>query len=387
MTPFPDDDADDADGAAPDAALPAVEGVPASAGRRPRRAVSALLERPLSVAFIATLGVLGGLVLGSAIGSITTIIASIVLALFVALGLDPIVRLLEQRGLSRGAGMTIVFGVFVLLVVAVSVFVLPSALAQVGQFVRALPQAVADMQQADWFLALPADFQAAAATMIDEVAAALTEPETLALIGGGVLAAGVGVVSAVSAGFVVVALTLYFLAALSSMKHALYALAPARNRPKLTELTERVTASVGSSLLGAVTLSALNACVVLLLHLIIGLPYPALMAMIAFVITLVPIFGSVVFLVIGTLVALLSDATQALIFGICYLVYVQLEAYVITPRVLNRAISIPAALVLIAAMIGGTLMGVLGVLVALPVMASILLILREVVVPAQNLKA
>lgn len=382
MTPSP---APHGDGAAPEPAAPAIGAAPASVGRR-RRSVSALVERPLSVAFIATLGVLGGLVLGSAIGSITTIIASIVLALFVALGLDPIVRLLEQRGLSRGAGMAIVFGVFVLLVVAVSVFVLPSALAQVGQFVRALPGAVADVQQADWFTALPADFQAAATTMIDEVAAALTEPETLALIGGGVLAAGVGIVSAVSAGFVVVALTLYFLAALGSMKQALYALAPARNRPKLTELTERVTASVGSSLLGAVTLSALNACVVLLLHLIIGLPYPALMAMIAFVITLVPIFGSVVFLVVGTLVALLSDATQALVFGICYLVYVQLEAYVITPRVLNRAISIPAALVLIAAMIGGTLMGVLGVLVALPVMASILLILREVVVPTQNLK-
>ena len=58
----------------------------------------------------------------------------------------------------------------------------------------------------------------------------------------------------------------------------------------------------------------------------------------------------------------------------------------VSPRVMNKAISIPAALVLIAAMVGGTLMGVLGVLVALPITASILLIINEVVVPKQDLK-
>ena len=106
-----------------------------------------------------------------------------------------------------------------------------------------------------------------------------------------------------------------------------------------------------------------------MLQLVIGLPYPALMAFIAFVITLVPLFGSVIFLVIGTLAALLSSPEQALIFGIAYLIYIQIESYVVTPRVMTKAIAIPAALVLIGAMVGGTLGGVIGVLVALPVMA------------------
>ena len=64
----------------------------------------------------------------------------------------------------------------------------------------------------------------------------------------------------------------------------------------------------------------------------------------------------------------------------------QPESYVVSPRVMNRAISIPAALVLIGALVGGTLAGVIGVLVALPIMASILLIIREVVVPKQDRK-
>ena len=125
---------------------------------------------------------------------------------------------------------------------------------------------------------------------------------------------------------------------------------------------------------------------VFFLHVVIGLPFPALMAVIAFVITLIPLFGSVIFLIFASIIALFSSPTQALIFSIGYLIYIQLESYVVSPRVMNRAISIPAALVLIGALVGGTLAGVIGVLVALPMMASILLIIREVVVPKQDRK-
>lgn len=370
---------DESDAVPPADATP----VPRSA---PSRRVLALADRPLIVAFIATLGVLGGLVLGSAIAAITTIIVYIVLALFVSLGLDPIVRLLERRGLSRAGGIAIVFGVFALLAVAFFVFVLPPILSQVGQFVTAFPDAVREAVSSDWFLALPADLQDAVGAALLELSDLLAQPETIAAIGGGALAVGIGIVNAVTASFIVIALTLYFLASLTGMKEALYSLAPARDRATLSGMTERITASVGSSLIGSVTLSAINAGVVFLLHVVIGLPFAALMAFIAFVITLIPLFGSVIFWVLATGVALFSSPTQALIFGIAYLIYIQIESYVVSPRIMNRAVSIPAALVLIGALVGGALMGVIGVLVALPVMASLLLIIREIVVPRQDRK-
>lgn len=351
-----------------------------------RRGIRALVDRPMIVAFVATLGVLGGLVIGLGIASITTIIFYIVLALFVALALDPLVRVLERRGLKRGAGIGIVFGAFAVLALLFFVFVLPPILNQVGEFVRDLPEAIAGVVETDWFRSLSPDLQDAVAAGLDEIAVALTQPETIALIGGGALALGIGFVSAISAGFIVVALTLYFLSSLTGMKEALYSVAPARDRPTLRDMTERVTASVGKSLLGSVTLALINASVVFVLQLVIGLPYPALMAFLAFIITLVPLFGSVIFLVIATVAALLSSPQQALIFGIAYLIYIQIESYIVTPRVMTKAIAIPAALVLIGAMVGGTLGGVVGVLVALPVMASLLLIIREIVVPRQDLK-
>ncbi len=346
----------------------------------------ALVDRPLVIAFIATLGVLGGLIIGSAIASITTILIYIVLALFISLGLDPIVRVLERRGLKRGAGILIVFGVFALLVVLFFVFVLPPIIAQIVQFVQNFPEALVATQQSAWFLALPPDLQDAVGAALDEVALALSKPETVAMFGGGALAVGVGLVSAISAGFIIVALTLYFLASLTGMKQGLYSMAPAHDRPKLSDMTERVTVSIGRSLLGSVTLAAINSAVVLVLHLLIGLPYAGLMALIAFVITLIPLFGSVIFWVFATFAALMSSPNQALIFGIAYLIYIQIESYIVTPRVMNKAVAIPAALVLIGAMVGGTLAGVIGVLVALPVMATALLIIREIVVPKQDLK-
>lgn len=362
--------------------------VPAVTEARPHRftAVLAALDHPLAVGFLATIGVLGALVLGSAIGSISTILVYIVLAMFLALGLDPIVRMLERHRVRRGAGIAIVFCGFALVAVAFFVFVLPPVIAQVVELVEAIPEGVADIPESDWFAALTPDAQAAVIAGMDQLAEWIAAPSTLATLGGGVLAVGVGFVAAISASFIVIALTLYFLASLSAAKQALYALAPAHSRVRLEDLTERITGSVGSALIGSVILSSLNAAAVFILHVVIGLPFPALMAVIAFVITLIPLFGSVIFWIFASIVALFSSPTQALIFFIAYLIYIQLESYVISPRVMNKAIAIPAALVLIGALAGGALAGVVGVLVALPVMASILLIIREVVVPRQNLK-
>lgn len=376
------------DDAEPAASVPPAADAVAVAPERPRRFSNILagVDHPLATGFLVTLGVLGALVLGSAIGSISTILVYIVLAMFLAVGLDPIVRMLERHKVKRGAGIAIVFCGFALVAIAFFVFVLPPVVAQVAQLVQAIPEAVAKIPQSDWFSTLDADTQAAVLASLEQVADWISAPSTLATLGGGVLAVGIGFVAAISASFVVIALTLYFLASLSAAKRALYALAPARSRVRLEDLTERITGSVGSALIGSVILSSLNAGAVFVLHLVIGLPFPALMAVIAFVITLIPLFGSVIFWIFASIIALFSSPTQALIFFIAYLIYIQLESYVISPRVMNKAIEIPAALVLIGALAGGALAGIVGVLVALPVMASILLIIREVVVPRQNLK-
>lgn len=358
------------------------------AAAEPRASIRARvgLDGPLAAGFLATVGVLGALALGAAVASISTIVLSIVLALFLALALDPLVRTLERRRVSRALGIGIVFTCLVLLFATFLIWVMPPVLAQVGQFIETVPPTIAGLPDSAWFRRLEPEAQAAVAAALDQLEVWLAEPATLAALSRGILSLGVSFISGVSASFIVVALTLYFLASLTAAKHAFYALAPARNRPRLEDLTERITASVGSALIGSIILAALNAAAVFILHVVVGLPFPALMGVIAFVVTLIPLFGSIIFLVIGAGVALFTSPTQALIFAVAYLIYIQLESYVISPRVMNKAVAIPAALVLIAALVGGALMGVIGVLVALPVTASILLVIREVVVPRQDRK-
>ena len=82
--------------------------------------------------------------------------------------------------------------------------------------------------------------------------------------------------------------------------------------------------------------------------------------------------------------ALFVNPLSALIFAIIYVIYIQIEAYVITPRVMNRAISIPGSLVVIGALVGGTLLGLLGALIAVPVTASVLIIINQVWIPRQD---
>ena len=87
-------------------------------------------------------------------------------------------------------GIGIVFGAFALLMTAFLVFVLPPVLAQIGQFFAAIPQALDEMPQSEWFLALPAEWQIGLGTAIDQLAASLSDPAFLAAVGGGVLAVG-----------------------------------------------------------------------------------------------------------------------------------------------------------------------------------------------------
>lgn len=74
----------------------------------------------------------------------------------------------------------------------------------------------------------------------------------------------------------------------------------------------------------------------------------------------------------------------ALAAGIYYLIYMQIEAYVISPRIMSRAVSVPGAVVVVAALAGGSLLGLLGALIAIPVAASILIIYRQVLIPRMN---
>ena len=120
---------------------------------------------------------------------------------------------------------------------------------------------------------------------------------------------------------------------------------------------------------------------------IIDAPFPAVLAVVAFFFSLIPLVGTLTgstIIVLTCLIPGLGSPTTALIAAIYYLIYMQIEAYIISPRIMNRAVSVPGAVVVIAALAGGSLLGLLGALIAIPVAASVLIIYRQVVIPRMN---
>lgn len=350
------------------------------------RSFWAKIDRPFTVGFTLTLGGLAALLLGLAVSNLATVIIYIVLALFAALGLEPVVDWLMNRGVKRGWAIAIVFLGIAVVLIGILWLVIPTVVAQISQFIRDIPGLVTAAEQSEWFAFLQAQFGTAVPDIVNNIESFLTDPGNIAAIGGGAVQVGISIVSGISGAFITLVLTLYFIASMPAIKQAFYRLAPARNRPGLQTMTEQITGSIGGYLIGMVVLATANAIFAFILHLILGLPFPALMAVVAFLITLIPLIGPVLYWIIASVIALFSDPVTALIFAGLYLAYIQIEAYVLTPRVMNRTIEIPGALVVIGALVGGTLLGLIGALVAIPVSASILLIIKQVWVPRQDAK-
>ncbi|RKT31695.1 putative PurR-regulated permease PerM [Microbacterium sp. AG1240] len=368
-----------------DPTSPGADGVH-SEGRSPNTPIWANLASPFGVGFFITLGGLAAVLLGIAISNLSTVIIYVAFALFAALGLDPLVRFLGRRGLSRAWSIVVVSIAFAGVLVGILLLIIPTVVRQVTQFISDAPGLVSDFMRSDVYQWLEANFGDSVTDIVAEVQKFLTDPGNIAAIGGGVLQVGITIGTGISGIIIVIVLSLYFLASLPNMKTAFVRLVPARNRAGVADMTEQITDSVGGYLMGMVVLAFCNAVVAFFLLLFLGFPFPALMAVVAFCITLIPLVGSVLFWAIGTILVLFVDPIDALIFAGIYLVYMQLEAYVLTPRVMNRTISVPGSLVVIGALVGGTLLGLLGALVAIPVTASILLIVKQVVVPRQDAK-
>ncbi len=347
------------------------------------------LSRPFAAGFFLTLGALTAILLGLALSSLSTVLIYVSIALFVALALDPVVRFLMRRGISRAWGIVITFVALAVIIAGMLWIVLPPVVKQIEQFVSDVPTIVNDALQSDTVLWLENTFGDSLSDVLNEVQSFVTNPANIAAIGGGLLQVGVSVVTAISGAIIVLVLSLYFLASLPRMKNALVRISPARSRSTVADMTRQITESIGGYLSGMVVLALMNAVFAFIVLTILGVPFAALLAVLAFAITLIPLVGTVLFWVGASVVTLLTNPTaplQAIIFAVVYLVYMQVEAYLLTPRVMNRTVSVPGSLVVIGALVGGTLLGLLGALVAIPVTASILLIINQIVIPRQDAK-
>lgn len=345
------------------------------------------IQNAFRAGLIGTIGVGLGLLLISAVQSLATVLTYIFIALFLALGLDPAVKWLMTKKFPKWAAILTVVLVVVGALIGVLFAIVPVLIDQLVAFWKSLPVEITDLKTSEWIDFIEANFGGVidVQAFIDSTSKFFNDPKNISAIAGGALAVGVGVANALSGTLIVIILTLYFTASLQTIKNTAYSLVPLSKREKFMEMSEQITGGVGKYVMGQIALALLNGLLAFIVLTIIGGKAPLIFAFLAFLFALIPLVGTVMASIVVTLGQLvMADTHVAIIIGIYFLIYMQIEAYVISPKIMNKAISIPGSIVVIAALAGGTLMGVLGALVAIPIAASLVLIVKEVVIPAQN---
>ena len=339
-----------------------------------------LRHSPFNIGFFGALGVLLAVFLIEQLFSISSMLVLLVLAMFLAIGLNPVVEFFMRRGVRRGLAVVMVLTVVVLVLVLFVGTVVPVISDQIALITRNAPGWFNDLQGNKYVQQLDDRF-----SVIDKLQDYVTDGDFTEQVFGGALGVGLAVLSALANSFIVLVLMIYFLASLPSIKHAGYSLAPASRRPRVSELGDKIIRSTGAYVSGAFLVSLCAGISTLIFTWIVGLgDYSFALAFIVGLLSLIPVVGAVVSGVIMTLLALTVSPTVALVAAIYYIAYQQVESYVISPRIMKRSVDIPGAITVVAALVGGSLMGVVGALLAVPVAAALLLLHREVFLKRQD---
>jgi predicted PurR-regulated permease PerM len=326
------------------------------------------------------LGALVAIWIGLIVVRISGVLVLVVVALFLAVGLNPAVEFLIRRGVRRPYAVLCVITGVILVFAGFLTILVPIISHQVTEIGDNLP---------GWFDKLQKNGQV---KKFDEKYDVTTKVEDYVRSGawaekafGGAVGVGLAILGALLNAFVVVVLTLYFLASLPTMKKAAYSLAPASRRERVSLLGDRILRNIGGYVSGAFVVATCAGISTLVFLFIVGLgSYAVALAMVVALLDVIPMIGATIGAVIVCAIAFATDLRTGIIAVIFYIAYQQIENYVIYPKVMSRSVEIPGALTVVAALVGGTLLGVVGALLAIPTAASILLLVKEVFVPRQE---
>lgn len=362
---------------------PIVEGVEEVASDSPVVVAAEVVSRPIRTGFLLTVGVGLALALYVLVSSNVQLLVWILAAIFITLGLDPVVSKIQSWGAPRGVGVLVAVVILVGIATLFISALVPVIVEQASEFVQRLPTVVSDFIESEFFRSIDDEFDVAT-VITTEVNRFVADSTNLSNLLGGILGVGTAILNVGFSVLIVVVLTLYFLASLPTIKSWMYRLAPRSRRQRLEYLSEKITASVGHYVVGQSLVATLNGIVAFIAVSVAGLQYVALLAIFAAFMAFIPLVGAVTGGIVITALAFVAGWQSALIFAIIYFVYLQIEAYVISPRIMQRTVAIPGSLAVIGVIAGGSLLGVLGALMAIPTVAGILVLVRELYVPYQD---
>jgi predicted PurR-regulated permease PerM len=306
------------------------------------------------------------------------ILVLVLVAAFLAIGLDPAVRRLQAWGLRRGQAVGTIFLAAIAFIVAFIVAVIPPLVRQITSFATNLPQDIRNFAQdhpriQEWVVEndIAGRLQDAVANVPAAISGSLGNVFGLA---GSVLAALFSLLT-------VLILSIYFLLSLSRIHEGTLRLVPKSRRARVSTLVDPILERIGGYIAGQVTVAVIAGVLAGFFLAIVGVPFPIALALWVTIAALIPLVGATLGAIPAVIVAFFTSTGLGVATLAYFLIYQQVENYLIHPRVMTRAVDISPAAVLLAALIGGNLLGFVGALMAIPAAAAIKLVMQEIVLP------
>jgi len=330
---------------------------------------------PFYIGLTASAGVAVTYGLVRVLGSLSSVLLLIGVAFFLAMGLEPAASWFVNRGLRRWMATTLVFVVFLAALAGFVAAAIPPLAQQAAELIHQVPNY---LQQAQ-------DHSSAIGRLNDRFH--LQQRITDAVKGSGgsalneVVSAGTAVFGALADSLIVIVLTVYFLIDMPRIRTTLYRLVPASRRPRAILIGDEVFAKVGAYVLGNILISVITGVATFIWLIVFSVPYPLLLAIFVAVLDLVPIVGSTIAGIVTAAVALTVSLPVCIATVAFFIVFRLLEDYLLVPRIIGRAVKVPGLITVVAVLIGGALLGIVGALVAIPIAAALLLLTQQVLYP------
>jgi predicted PurR-regulated permease PerM len=324
----------------------------------------------------ATLAVVATLLVVAAARRVAHVLLLVVVGFVLAVGMDPAVRWLGRFGVRRGWAVTVIFvGLASFLALFVALLV-PALVREIRQFADALPDYLADLQRRDDWIgdaAQNADVSAKVQQFIADIPQRVGESfNTILGVAGTVLGRIFDL-------FTVGILTIYFTLSLHRLRRTVAALTSPAHRAQVDRVLERSIEKIGGYVSGNLITSAVCGVLTVVALLALRVDYAVPLGMWAGVADLIPQVGAY----LGAIPAILVGLAKGPGYGISvlayFIAYQQFENYILAPRVYKGSIDLSPAAVIVSTLIGGTLAGFAGALLALPVAATVKVVAVDVV--------
>ncbi len=295
------------------------------------------------------------------------LLVQILVALFIAVSLDPLVRWLVRRRVKRSIAVTVILGTIAVLLGVLMWLGLSPMVSQVADLAGDFPGYVNDLRARSPALRdlearfnLRPNVDSFAATFVDRI-----QDDAVAF--------GRRFLGALVSALLVIVLTVYFMADLPRLRRSVVRLFLVRHRPRVSYVLNVMIDKVGQYMIGNVLISLIAGVTSYIALLSLDVPFALPLAVFVAITDLIPMIGATLGAVVCTIVAVATTDLwpNVVILALFFVAYQQLENYLIAPRVLRNTVDMSAVAVLLAALLGGSVLGLVGALMAIPIAAAI----------------